>query len=251
MPKFNPLRPPPSYLTADQFRMWINMAKRKAEEEYLDSLVIDSAREESLSGYIYALNTSYIQPLQQAQPASWWSSFPPMSVHDSSYHEEDLTDRASDESIPDSFVYLIAWRSWLYDRGQVRSLNVNRLWPIRETFHASCSSVPNSSIVPSTSCNCGIYGMKNIWSLHFQSVSVVGPVGLWGRVIEHQNGYRAQCAYPLHLYLPRIRVSYPKARLRALERYGCPVTVMPFGPRFLNDVEQHYREEKSHANRRV
>lgn len=32
-------------------------------------------------------------------------------------------------------------------------------------------------------------------------MSVVGTVGLWGRVIEHEHGYRAALAYPLALRL--------------------------------------------------
>ena len=32
--------------------------------------------------------------------------------------------------------------------------------------------------------------------------SVWGEVALWGDVIEHEDGYRAQSAYPRHCYVP-------------------------------------------------
>jgi hypothetical protein len=31
---------------------------------------------------------------------------------------------------------------------------------------------------------------------------VFGEVSLWGRVVIHENGYRAQCAYPRRLFVP-------------------------------------------------
>jgi hypothetical protein len=32
---------------------------------------------------------------------------------------------------------------------------------------------------------------------------VFGEVSLWGRVAIHENGYRAQCAYPRRLFVPK------------------------------------------------
>jgi hypothetical protein len=31
---------------------------------------------------------------------------------------------------------------------------------------------------------------------------VYGQVSLWGRVVIHEDGYRAECAYPKHIYVP-------------------------------------------------
>ena len=33
---------------------------------------------------------------------------------------------------------------------------------------------------------------------------VFGEVSLWGRVVIHQHGYRAQCAYPRRIFVPKI-----------------------------------------------
>jgi len=33
---------------------------------------------------------------------------------------------------------------------------------------------------------------------------VFGEVSLWGRVVAHEHGYRAQCAYPRRIFVPKI-----------------------------------------------
>lgn len=35
----------------------------------------------------------------------------------------------------------------------------------------------------------------------YEDIKVLGQVSLWGRVIETENGYRAQYAYPAELWL--------------------------------------------------
>jgi hypothetical protein len=32
---------------------------------------------------------------------------------------------------------------------------------------------------------------------------VFGEVSLWGRVVIHERGYRAECAYPRHIFVPK------------------------------------------------
>ena len=52
-----------------------------------------------------------------------------------------------------------------------------------------------------------------------------GKVALWGRVIEHEHGYRAQYAYPQSIVVP---ASVPNAQnvARALANtYGCEARV--------------------------
>jgi hypothetical protein len=34
------------------------------------------------------------------------------------------------------------------------------------------------------------------------STMILGSIALWGKVIEHERGYRGEFAYPLHLYVP-------------------------------------------------
>jgi len=52
-------------------------------------------------------------------------------------------------------------------------------------------------------CWCGIYACKHWEHQDVDSrYGLVGIVALWGRVFEHEDGYRAQYAYPLELWYP-------------------------------------------------
>lgn len=75
----------------------------------------------------------------------------------------------------------------------------------------------------------GIYAFKNRTHLltHLEEnkdclgTHVIGRVALWGDVIEHELGYRAECAYPYQLYAPA-----PLAT-ELHNIYGCDVTIEP------------------------
>ena len=55
---------------------------------------------------------------------------------------------------------------------------------------------------PDLECGwCGIYAVKTP-RLDDRDDAIYGQVNLWGRVIEHEHGYRAQYAYPALLYTP-------------------------------------------------
>jgi hypothetical protein len=50
---------------------------------------------------------------------------------------------------------------------------------------------------PSLECTCGLHGTHGVDLLRrTRCPAVLGRVALWGRVIEHDHGYRAQFAYP-------------------------------------------------------
>jgi hypothetical protein len=53
---------------------------------------------------------------------------------------------------------------------------------------------------PDAACSCGFYGMKDRRQLHG---GVVAEVEFYGRVIEHENGYRAQFQRVLSITVPR------------------------------------------------
>lgn len=71
-----------------------------------------------------------------------------------------------------------------------------------------CRGLVNSN------CSCGIYAFKDFLRAFSYLVGIrhrlqsdsfdvaVGTVSLWGKVIECERGYRAQYAYPRHVYLP-------------------------------------------------
>jgi DNA-binding CsgD family transcriptional regulator len=57
---------------------------------------------------------------------------------------------------------------------------------------------------PNATCTCGIYAVKSLDQLRDLDCGrrgISGEVHLWGTVIEHQTGWRAQFAYPKSLVL--------------------------------------------------
>lgn len=104
---------------------------------------------------------------------------------------------------------VIGWRAWrlqpTIDGYVLRSLTQDEdPWPRRSPFHAHCLRHVNHGPAPGVSCVCGIYAWKEPSQLRGAArarPSVVGTVALWGRVIEHDGGYRAEHAYPQRLRL--------------------------------------------------
>ena len=59
--------------------------------------------------------------------------------------------------------------------------------------------------VPQTTCTCGVYAAKDsehLCDMGYQRYGICGEVYLWGRLVEHELGWRAQFAYPKTLFLP-------------------------------------------------
>jgi hypothetical protein len=54
------------------------------------------------------------------------------------------------------------------------------------------------------------------------AVYAVGRVSLWGRVVEHERGYRATRAYPFDLFLP---AQHRALAIPLAARYGVEVMV--------------------------
>lgn len=92
---------------------------------------------------------------------------------------------------------------------------------------------------PAVHCQCGWYGVNDWTKVSGYEASgadvaiIAGQVALWGRVIEHEHGYRAQYAYPVRLWsiespVP-LPVGFPKVSYvnDAIEEvaalYGCEV----------------------------
>jgi hypothetical protein len=69
---------------------------------------------------------------------------------------------------------------------------------------------------PQYDCQCGFYATKEPDEQWATYSVVYGKVALWGRVIEHERGYRAQYAYPLELWV------YPDYQCVKLRDYGVP-----------------------------
>ena len=107
---------------------------------------------------------------------------------------------------------ILAWRIWRLRSDPDRELVEPVLescvygdpWAPRETFAAGCAHHP----APRPDCGCGIYAVTTRetaleWACWAQSALphpiVIGRVQLWGRVLPHSAGYRAELAYPYEL----------------------------------------------------
>jgi hypothetical protein len=146
---------------------------------------------------------------------------------------------------PDFAEPLEAWRVWTVVRRDgeysLRSVVQRTLWPAGEPLTAEClrrrmfpSFRRRTHAVPTSACECGIYGAglnhigQYIADSPFRGVArVLGRVSLWGAVIECERGLRASHAYPLRIYVPADagkpwRISWEDVAF-GLWRYGVPI----------------------------
>jgi hypothetical protein len=128
------------------------------------------------------------------------------------------------QRLPEEMVVaaLSGWRRWSVEMfGEILLSNNLTKWEPRKRLVAECKrkernaymvAQANMGMIPmpyqegdcckGIECACGIYAYK----LRFDAQSmenapsmkthVFGEVWLWGRIVEHQGGYRAQYAYP-------------------------------------------------------
>ena len=89
---------------------------------------------------------------------------------------------------------------------------------------------------PREKCTCGVYASKSLEHLRttgYERYGICGEVNLWGTVVEHEQGFRAQFAYPKNLYLPPkmlpITLAEIQSRLQALTLYGSDIFVIGNG----------------------
>jgi hypothetical protein len=117
-------------------------------------------------------------------------------------------------------VAILGWRSWRilpfygldgepsYRLAACGTLGVPKLWEPRQAVEAACSSFESTHAAPWPKCDCGVHAYKTEdaaeahWRrfVGFEPAEIVGwafgRVNLWGRVIECEQGWRAQYAYP-------------------------------------------------------
>jgi hypothetical protein len=101
-----------------------------------------------------------------------------------------------------------AWRTWTLvgsrDGLDVRLFPIagtGKAWPAREPVLGRCARRRNHH-VPAVDCTCGIHATHAIDILRrTRDPSVLGTVALWGRVAEHDHGWRAEFGYPQRVAL--------------------------------------------------
>lgn len=141
--------------------------------------------------------------------------------------------------IPDYISPVVAYRVWRWKETGLQSLN-GEPWLPGQHLEARCRVAPAAhhmaeaaNEVPHRKCTCGIYAAKH--SEHLRRIGyadggVCGEVYLWGTVVEHKLGWRAQFAYPKSLVLPIHRSPFTlaelNARLHALIAFGTDIFVL-------------------------
>jgi hypothetical protein len=143
-------------------------------------------------------------------PIGCTSSVMPVSPGTRSVESGDLT-------VPDYLEPILAWRAWLVTTRVDPSSSAGTLQPrivsvfkgtIWEPYQAlEARHETGTPCVAGAPCRCGIYAFKDpehlrreIWSVPMRSrvgySAIIGQVWLWGKLAEHERGWRAQFAYP-------------------------------------------------------
>jgi hypothetical protein len=146
---------------------------------------------------------------------------------------------------------IVGWRQWNFMYPHfLANLGNDTIYVPREKIEARCEQYSTIGTLvdrkdhseqpaPHLPCTCGIYAykekprllreIKNIYSglrlvANNRYVPIYGEINLWGKVIEHEDGYRAQFGYPKRLWCtPAIE---PLAGWIGYV-YGVPCEVMP------------------------
>ncbi|MGA8184918.1 MAG: hypothetical protein WB819_14900 [Terriglobia bacterium] len=128
------------------------------------------------------------------------------------------------EGIPDFVEPLLGWRAWkvwapLSDSDACpgfSSVILDTPWAPRRRFSAKHSFDLGAKCrgLLGLDCSCGIYAFNDpleafVYLMRVRdrllgmSVDVaIGTVSLWGKVVECELGYKAEYAYPEHIFLP-------------------------------------------------
>ncbi|MFY9560291.1 MAG: hypothetical protein WAQ52_08675 [Terriglobales bacterium] len=134
-------------------------------------------------------------------------------------------------AIPDYISPIVGYRVWNWHANELWSLN-GEAWLPGRALTAKCLKTDHEP--PTVECSCGVYAAKSRQHLQeFCSSECVetfvhGDVYLWGKLVEHDLGYRAQFAYPKSLVLPsNIDPRLETSRLKSLMVYGADISTPP------------------------
>jgi hypothetical protein len=139
--------------------------------------------------------------------------------------------------IPDLISPIVGHRVWRWDAAGLRSLNGKR-WSPRRPLAAICGAGNGHDAheQPHLDCSCGVYAAKSrehLRQLGYEGRGIRGEVHLWGTVVEHELGWRAQFAYPKTMFLPPHLIPSDtkemEARLGALAAYDIDIFMLGGG----------------------
>ena len=139
-----------------------------------------------------------------------------------------MTERAPDLAGP-----ILGWRVWrIALDGELVSAYTPAGWPARAPIVARCYEHPGQHEAPHEQCVCGVYACDDanaaLFYAHRSGSAVVGRTKLWGRVVEHEAGWRAERSYPESVYVPREHFEETADDVAAhlARRYGVTVHVV-------------------------
>ncbi|MFZ0735308.1 MAG: hypothetical protein WAM79_23530 [Candidatus Sulfotelmatobacter sp.] len=146
-------------------------------------------------------------------------------------------------SVPDLISPIVGYRVWTWGTLGLKSLCGER-WHPSQSLAARCrastvvgpivgrSEAADDHDAPQANCTCGIYAVKTLHhfrSAGYEQFGIYGEVYLWGTVVEHELGWRAQFAYPKNLFLSPDTLPFTlteiQVRLRLLVAYGIHIFV--------------------------
>jgi hypothetical protein len=126
-------------------------------------------------------------------------------------------------TIPDLIEPIVGYRAWRVRDGKLMGVHYPVPWQPGEPLSATCGSRRDHA-APGEGCTCGIHATRDEEGLRlnylFGMPAVYGSVKLWGKVVVHERGYRAEFGYPRELYVADERMR------EALEAYDIPVVVV-------------------------
>jgi len=151
-------------------------------------------------------------------------------------------------SIPDYISPIVGYRVWKWENTGLKSLCGER-WRPGHSLAARCrasvvvgpiagraEAVHDAHEPPQTNCTCGVYASKSLEQLlttGYAKCGIHGEVYLWGTVVEHELGWRAQFAYPKTLFLPSDLIPSDtkemECRLGALAAYETDIFIVGCG----------------------
>ena len=147
---------------------------------------------------------------------------------------------------------IVGWRSWHAVQPGYLFTNAT-VWVPGERTEARClGSGYDTHNAPEPECVCGIYATRTAAQLNQLDYAqrLFGEVWLWGRVVEHEDGYRAQYAYPKSLFLANTHhhvALIPSVAFYSYvaARFGCQLEVLPeMHTLFVESVEERAERER-------
>lgn len=115
---------------------------------------------------------------------------------------------------------IVAWRAWKIFNFSLHALTASYEYPIAE---------PALGYTPGFYGSHGIHAFKRLDDLlnylyrNNYCYQVIGQISLWGDIVEHELGYRAEYGYPKSLFMMPWTANLEIIKKSIRNTYGCEV----------------------------